>query len=143
MSVTVTVYLTRCVCLLSPKVLYQHQQHQHVLYQHLCHHNVISPSATGTPQQQQSERDLTMAITMAIVTRRQQHSIGMRTGNSPLASSTTLTRPLSRALPTRPSLQVQPEHHSSSNYNAIRQWQWQSQSRHIDNNTASEYRRMM
>ena len=49
------------------------------------------------------------------------------TGNSPIASSTTSTR-----LPTHPSLQVQPEHHSSSNSyncnrNAIQQWQcWQS-----------------
>ena len=55
--------------------------------------------------------------------------------NSPLSSRTMSTRPLSRALPTRPSIQVQPEHHSSSNTynrNAIRQWQWQSW--HTDNN---------
>jgi len=46
--------------------------------------------------------------------------------NSPLLSTTMLTRLLWRSLPTRPSLQVQPENHSNYNRNAKRQWQLQS-----------------
>ena len=74
---------------------------------------------------------------------RKQHSSGTwtRTGNSPLASLTTLTRPLSRSWPPwHPSLQVQPEHQNSSNNynrNAIRQW-WQRKLWHADNNTAAK-----
>ena len=72
------------VCLFrSSTVHYQHQQYQHVLYQHLCHHDILPPSATGTPQQQlqlQPERDPAM-VAMAIVARIQQHSSKLRTGN--------------------------------------------------------------
>ena len=116
------------VCLFRSTVLYRHQQYQHVLYQHLCHHGVLPPFKCN--------RNTPAAATITTGTRsdngnREMQTTQQRTGtgNSPLASSTTMsTRPLSTSLPTGPSLQVQPEHHSNNyNQNAIRQWwQWQS-----------------
>ena len=105
------------VCLFRSTVYYQHQQCQHACYQEHCHdvlppRNMNTPATTTTRTRWQSWNANNTAAER-----------GPGTGNSPLASSTTLTRLLSRSLPTHSLRQVQQELHSSSNRNAIRQWQ--------------------
>ena len=97
--------LTRRVCLFrSSTVHYQHQQCQHVLSQHLCHHDALPSKATGTAAATTTRTQSDNGDT--IVTRRQQHRSRTRTGNSPLSTTATLARPLSRSLaPWRPYLQ--------------------------------------
>eukprot|EP00532_Pseudo-nitzschia_australis_P013710 CAMPEP_0168218522 /NCGR_PEP_ID=MMETSP0140_2-20121125/7962_1 /TAXON_ID=44445 /ORGANISM="Pseudo-nitzschia australis, Strain 10249 10 AB" /LENGTH=97 /DNA_ID=CAMNT_0008146623 /DNA_START=175 /DNA_END=465 /DNA_ORIENTATION=- len=82
--------------------LYQHQQCGHVLYQDHCHHDNC---------------ESTMAIAWKEIPDQRRHDHfqtpethggnGKRLGKS---STTMLTRLISRALPTHPSLQMQPEH---------------------------------
>ena len=125
--------LTCCLCLFPPTVLYHQQWRQLILYQYYCHHDsrpskwhlntasaVNTTAAGGTRADNGNANGNRDTQTTTCQSRR------TRTDNSPLLSTTMSARPLSRALPTRPSLQVQPEHHSSSNTynrNAIRQWQ--------------------
>ena len=120
--------LTRCLCLFPPTVLY-HQQR----YQHLCHHDVLPPSATGTPQLLQPERDPTMAASTG--TRSDNGGNGNRDTQTTAQQSPAdhgwqqsfsiinngNTSSIKIMTITTSSLQVQQEHHSSSNWNAIRQ----------------------